>query len=423
MPLIIMAALLGGLLVVAILLILNLTVAKGTLNGIIFYANVAYTNNSTFFQFPRTNIITVIIAWLNLEIGLDTCFYDGMDMYWKTWLQLAFSAYLLFLIVMIIVVSERSTLLSSILRRKNPVATLATMVLLSYTKLLHIVISALSFAVIKYPNGSKRVVWLPDATLEYWSGKHIALFVTALAILLVGIFFTAVLFFWQWLLPHSHLVLLHWVKNQKLCMFVETYHAPYNFRHRYWTGLLLMVRIILSVVTALNVSGDPAINLIANCVLLVVIIVLKTYVQGKRSIYKIILIDILESACMIILLTFSFFKLFFLAENSSQISIAYLSGSIIITKLALVLGYHIWTEIFAKTKIWLAIKKCIETKMRGKDNHSELRDLLEATSDEEDEALEPTFTIVERPTPQKPLSALVVERNGSEEDAVTEQQL
>ena len=204
-------------------------------------------------------------------------------------------------------------------------------------------------------------------------------------------------------------------------MFVETYHAPYNFRHRYWTGLLLMVRIILSVVTALNVSGDPAINLIANCVLLVVIIVLKTYVQGKRSIYKIILIDILESACMIILLTFSFFKLFFLAENSSQISIAYLSGSIIITKLALVLAYHIWTEIFAKTKIWLAIKKCI-TIMRGKDNHSELRDLHEATSDEEDEALELTFTIVERPTPQKPLSALVVERNGSEEDAVTEQQ-
>ena len=192
MPIIILAAFVGGLLLVAILLFLNLTIAKGTLNGIIFYANIAYANNSTFFQFPRANFVTVIIAWLNLDIGLDTCFYNGMDMYWKTWLQLAFSAYLLFLIVMIIVISERSTFLSNIIRRKNPVATLATLVLLSYTKLLHIVISALSSAEIRYPDGSKKVVWLPDATLEYWSGKHIALFVTALGILLVGILFTSI---------------------------------------------------------------------------------------------------------------------------------------------------------------------------------------------------------------------------------------
>ena len=421
-PVIILAAFIGGLLLVALLLFLNLTVAKGTLNGIIFYANIAYANNSTFFQFPRPNFISVIIAWLNLEIGLNTCFYDGMDTYWKTWLQLAFSVYLLFLIVMIIFVSEHSTLLSNVLRRKNPVATLATLVLLSYTKLLHIVISALSSAVIRYPDGSKKVVWLPDATLEYWSGKHIALFITALAILFVGILFTAVLFSWQWLLHHSHWRLLRWVKNQKLCMFIETYHAPYNFRHRYWTGLLLTVRIILSIVTAVNVSGDPAINLITNCILLVTVIVLKMYVQGKRSIYKSILIDILESACVINLLTFSFFKLFFLAENSSQIFIAYLSGSIIIAKFALVLAYHICTEIFAKTKVWLAIKNCRKTRMRGNDNSTELRNLLEATSDEEDEALETTFSIIERPTPQKPLSELVEEGNENEEEALTKQQ-
>lgn len=416
-PLIIMAALIGGLLLVAILLIVNLTVAKGTLNGIIFYANIVYANNSTFFQFPRPNFISVIIAWLNLEIGLDTCFYNGMDMYWKTWLQLAFSTYLLFLIIMIIVISERSTILSSILRRKNPVATLATLVLLSYTKLLHIVISVFSFAIIRYPDGSKKVVWLPDATLEYWSGKHIALFVTALAILLIGIFFTTVLFSWQWLLPRSDWRFFHWVKNQKLCMFVETYHAPYNFRHRYWTGLLLLVRIILSVVTAVNVSGDPAINLIANCVLLVMIIVLKLYVQGKRSIYKSILIDILESACVINLLTFSFFKLFFLAENSSQVFIAYLSGSIILSKFGLVLAYSMWTEIIAKTKMGLAIKNCREKRERQNSN-AELRDLLDATSDEEDKVLEPTFTIIERPTPQKPLSELVEASNGSAEEDV-----
>ena len=401
---------------ITLLLILNLTVAKGTLNGIIFYANIAYANKSTFFQFPKPNFLTMMIAWLNIEIGFDTCFYNGMDMYWKTWIQLAFSAYLFFLIGMIIIISEHSTILSNILRRKNPVATLATLALLSYTKLLHITISALSFAVIKYPDGSKKVVWLPDATLDYWSGKHIALFVTAVTILLIGTLYTIVLFSWQWLLPRSDWKLLHWIKSQKLCIFIEAYYAPYNFRHRYWTGFLLLVRIVLSIVSAVNVSGDPAINLVAICVLLIIVIVLKLYVQ----VYKINLVDILESACIINLLTFSFFKLFFLAENSSQIFIVYLSGTLVIIKFGLVLAFHIWTEILTKTKVWSAIKNCRKTRMRAQGNNdvNELRDLaLASTSDEEDEAVEPTVTIIELPTPQMPLSWIVEARNESDEDA------
>ena len=409
-PLMIVAALMGGIILVIILLILNLTVARGTLNGIIFYANIAFTNKSSFLPFTRPNFISVVISWLNLEIGMDTCFYSGMDMYWKTWIQLGFSAYLFFLVTMIIVISERSTILSNIIRRKNPVATLATLVLLSYTKLLHIIISALSSAIIKYPDGSKTVVWLADATLEYWSGKHIALFFVAIVLLIIGMFYTVVLLFWQWLLPRQDWKLLHWIKNQKLCMFIETYHAPYNFKHRYWTGLLLLVRIILLVVAAMNVSGDLAMNLVANCVLIVTLMVFKLYVQGTTPVYKTWLIDILESACLVNVLTFSFFKLYYLAENSSQVIIAYLSGIIIIVMFASVLVYHICTELLFKTKIWMIIDSCIQTRMRRNRDEREMVNLLDhqsATTDEEDEAIEPTFTIIERPTPQQPLSELV----------------
>ena len=61
--------------------------------------------------------------------------------------------------------------------------------------------------------------------------------------------------------------------------------------------------------------------------------------------------------------------------------------------------------------------------MRRNDNSDELRNLLEASSDEEDEAAEPTFSIIERPTPQKPLSELVEEgMNEIEEEAAIEQQ-
>ena len=74
-----------------------------------------------------------------------------MDTYTKSWLQLAFPAYVILLVVFIIVISNYFSRLSQLIGRKNPVATLATLVLLSYTKFLEIIIAALSFGIITYP--------------------------------------------------------------------------------------------------------------------------------------------------------------------------------------------------------------------------------------------------------------------------------
>ena len=38
---------------------------------------------------------------------------------------------------------------------------------------------------------------------------------------------------------------------------------PYTPKHRYWTGMLLVIRIILHFVATTNVSNDPIIALIA----------------------------------------------------------------------------------------------------------------------------------------------------------------
>ena len=73
------AAILAGIALVTLLLVLNMTVAVGTLNGLIFYANVVSANKSILLPFQRTNFITVFISWLNLELGIDTCYFPGMD--------------------------------------------------------------------------------------------------------------------------------------------------------------------------------------------------------------------------------------------------------------------------------------------------------------------------------------------------------
>ena len=67
---IIINSVLAGIVLVASLLMLNLTVTTGTLNGLIFYANIVAGNQHEFL--PTTNTITVFVSCLNLELGIDT---------------------------------------------------------------------------------------------------------------------------------------------------------------------------------------------------------------------------------------------------------------------------------------------------------------------------------------------------------------
>ena len=143
---IVIVALLGGIALVFLLMVLNSTVAVGTLDGLISYANIIGANSSTFLPPSSKKFLTIFISWLNLEVGFDICFFEGMDTYWKTWLQLAFPSYVIFLVVMVIIVSEHSMRVSHLIAKKNPVATLATVILFSYTMFLHTIIEVLSFA-------------------------------------------------------------------------------------------------------------------------------------------------------------------------------------------------------------------------------------------------------------------------------------
>ena len=114
------AAILAGITLVALLLLLNMTVAVGSLNGLIFYANIVYANTSILLPLhEETNLVTVIISWLNLELGIDTCYFPGMDTYIKMWLQLAFPAYVILLVVAVIMISSYSMRFSKLIGKKE----------------------------------------------------------------------------------------------------------------------------------------------------------------------------------------------------------------------------------------------------------------------------------------------------------------
>ena len=252
-----------GVALVFLLLVCKLTVATGTLSGLVFYANIIATNHTTFL--PANPILSVFIAWLNLDFGIETCFYNGMDTYSKTWLQFLFPVYIWVLIGLMILVSNHSHRFAKLLGN-NPVSVLATLILLSYTKILRTMITVINMTYLEYPTYN-RMVWLYDANIGYLSGKHIPLFLVAvLVFLFLFLPYTLLLLFGQWLQAISHLRLFSWVNSARLKPFMDSYHAPYKQEHRYWPGLLLVLWFALLLVTAVNFQEDPKINELATLI-------------------------------------------------------------------------------------------------------------------------------------------------------------
>lgn len=387
---------LAGVGLIALLLELNLTVGIGTINGLIFYANIVDANRGTFFSSSK-NFVTVVIAWVNLNVGIDVCFFSGMDSYWKTWLQLVFPAYVIILVIVVIFISERHTKFARLIGRRNPVATLATLILLSYTKFLRTVIVTLSFAI---PESSSKIAWLSDASINYLSGKYMPLFIVAILILLVGTVYTTILFSWQWCLYYQNKLLLKWVKYQQLHLFLEPYLAPYTVKHRYWTGILLLVRVVLYLFT---VSVSTVVHEPTRWNLLITIIaimcLLLPRIIFRIKIYKSTFIDILETISYLNILMFCIAKLFVKIEGNEQTIVAYLSGLLFFILLLFVILYHFITEVFSKTVIW---KKLFNRKKASFADNAESSDI----NDNKEQEV-PTSSVVERPSHRESLPIMM----------------
>ena len=346
---IVIGALFAGALLVFIILMLNLTVAVGTVNSIIFYANIIYANKNIFFNHWQLQLTfpSVFISWLNLGIGFDVCFYDGMDAYVKIWLHLAFSLYILLLVVMVIWMSACSSRLANLLGRRNPVATLATLILLSYTKLLEAIINSnFSFVILKYPNRTTTINWLPDANMEYTDWKLILLICCTTIILIFGLMYTVLIFSWQWLLRCSGSKLFKWAGNQKLHLFIDSYHIPHTTKHRYWTGLLLLVRVIIYLISAFTASVNPRISLLSIVIIICCLLLYKTTFMTRG--YKNWLLNAIETFTFFNIAVFVIFTWYAFDQSSNkdkellQTVVAYISVGVMLFLFLLVILFHVY---------------------------------------------------------------------------------
>ena len=345
--------LMAGVLLIGFLMLLNLTVSTGTINGLIFYANIIRANQHIFFpvESKATLVLSTFIAWLNLDLGIETCFYDGLDAYVKTWLQFMFPLYIWLIVILIIVGTHNSTAVSKLIG-KNSVSVLATLFLLSYTKILRVVIIVFSSTALEYPDGFTKRVWLYDGNLEFLKGKHAGLFVVSLLLLLLlSVPYTLSLVSIQWLQRVSHFRCLCWV--HRLMPLFDAYTGPYKHKHRYWTGLLLLIRVVYLMIFTLNTTNNPAINLLTISVITFVISLYFCYMQ----IYKNMFNTILEIISLLNIGLLSITSSYQLLNNKNSKLTTSISASIAFITFILIVIYHISLKL-------ASLKICEDLKLR-----------------------------------------------------------
>ena len=251
----------AGVALVIFLSMFRLTITTGMLNSLILYANIVHINRKLFFPVDATKILTVFLAWMNLDLGFETCFYNGMDEYAQTWLQFAFPIYVWILISLIILSSRYSITVSKLIGH-NPIAVLATLLLMSYTKILKIIIEVYSYAGLEYPGNKTVSVWLKDANVSYLQSKHLFLtVVTSLLLVFLFLPYTILLLIGSKLYRYTGRKYFRWLNRLK--PLLDSYYAPYKIHTRYWSGFLLLVRWILYIVFSINSLKRSDMSLLA----------------------------------------------------------------------------------------------------------------------------------------------------------------
>ena len=235
---------------------------------------------------------------------------------------------------------------------KNPVAALATLFLLSYSKIFRTIIVALSFTILEYPANNRQAVWLYDGNIPYFqSASHIVLGTVAIVVLLLLFLpYTLLLLCGHWLHAYSDKWMFSWLN--KIMPLMDAYHAPYKKESRYWTGFLLLVRCALFLTFAFNTLGNVSGNLLA---IVSVTAGLLTLSWLRVKIYKNIFNDFLEAAFLLNLCILAAGTYHVKEIGGNQAALAYTLVGIAFVLFVCIMLYHICLCLHT-TALWKKLR-------------------------------------------------------------------
>lgn len=252
-----------GVVLVFVLFTLRITISRGIVGGVIFYANMSsislYSNllsDHHAYSIP----VRVLLSVFNLSTGFTLCFYNGMTSTVMVGMSFVFPVYLCMIVVVLVVLSRYSSRVANLIVGSS-VQVLATIVHLSFAKLLSTVTRVLTMTrLIVYDSQtvSNHLVWYYDGSVEYLSGDHLILvIVSLLVIVLIILPYLVFTLFASYMRSCRRL-------NLYLHPLIDAYHAQYRTKYGYWCGVRQCILVLLYIMYSVLRGTKPGIMLLVN---------------------------------------------------------------------------------------------------------------------------------------------------------------
>lgn len=230
------AMLVAGILLVVIISFFGITITEGYINGFIFYCNCLNYFSVYLSTQNYLDVILIPVAFVNLNLGIESCFFNGMSSLVRIVLRLLFPIYLFIIMGVIILLARYFTIFVRL--KFSPTQTFATLLLLCYTNITATCIELLAVNVFTSAYGNVTYYgWSLEPAVQYGQGWHgLTVFIAVTLIIVYVLPFPLLLLF-----PHL-LFRIRFV--HKFMPLLDALWAPFRPNRRFWLGFRALLRIV-----------------------------------------------------------------------------------------------------------------------------------------------------------------------------------
>jgi len=366
---------------------LDITVSNGSIYGFLFYASFVLPLYELLLRHQKIHhreyisVMFSVISWFNLNIGIETCFFNGMTAYHKIWLEFGFLVYIWALEILIIRLCRRYVYFTR-LCGKNIGKVLSTVLYMTLIKCAKLTFQCFVFIEIhNTSDNSRNLVWSPHTSMKYFSGYHIPLFLFATVMVAIVLVFVSSLLFIQFLRRQSFLAVV-----RRLLPFFETFSGPCNDTHAFWPGMIILVQGGFHLLLVSFVYKDEYVVLAISLASFFIIIL---SFLGPHGVYRKWPLNLLELAYMLnlFLLTFIMFFNDNVVDKQEPLA-AFLSGVTAFISFALYHFRNILKKVIFSVynKIWNATTDCRKSYKLSLVNVTEHSESLEKNQEYDERA-------------------------------------
>ena len=381
----------GGIILVIVISFLGLTITDGYINGFIFYCNCLNYFSIYLSGTSGLDGIWTPVAFVNLNLGIESCFFNGMSTLVRIVLRLVFPMYLFILIGLITLLAQHFTIFVRL--KFSGSQTFATLLLLCYITITGTCIELLGINTFTSIYGNSTYYgWSLEPAVQYGQGWHGLTVFIAVALLLVYVLpFPLLLLFPQLLFRLSFI--------HKYKPLLDAFWGPLKPDRRFWLGLRALLRVIPFCLASYLQYPD-------NVFALIIFVSIVLFVQERLAPFEGYVRNGFDSFFLVNLILIGASNIFFdiFRDNELDFSTSYrtmiyillLSAYIAFLSASVIQFFHRYSSL--KDKLNVLYQRIRHPHKTKKEKHLAEKKRVEFHSTKELEMSEPEVVLVSRVT-------------------------